>query len=94
MISICVVEGQRDVAPLDETPVLNYALVMLAYEQPTLQQIAVWRAMSGEERLHLAEQLYRMARKLKAAGVQSQHPDWPLERVEAEVSKIFVNART
>jgi hypothetical protein len=50
--------------------------------------------MSGEQRLKIADQLYRMARNLKAAGLQNQHPDWPPERVEAEVIKIFVNART
>jgi hypothetical protein len=31
---------------------------------------------------------------MKAAGVRSQHPDWPETRVETEVRRIFANART
>ena len=52
------------------------------------------RAMSGERRLRLAEQLYWSARKMKAAGLRSQHPDWPEEQVKAEVRRIFRHART
>jgi hypothetical protein len=31
---------------------------------------------------------------LKAAGVRSQHPDWPEEKVKAEVNRIFLHARS
>jgi hypothetical protein len=67
---------------------------MLADEQTSPEQFAILRAMSGERRLHLAETLYWSARKLKAAGVRSQHPDWPEEKVNAEVNRIFLNARS
>ncbi len=67
---------------------------MLADEQPSPDQLAALRAMTGERRLRVAEQLYWCARKLKAAGVRSQHPDWPEERVNAEVCRIFLHART
>ena len=50
--------------------------------------------MSGQERLRMAERLYWSARKMKAAGVQGQHPDWPEARVEDEVRRIFRHART
>jgi hypothetical protein len=34
--------------------------------------------MSGQERLRAAERLYWSARKMKAAGLRAQHPDWLL----------------
>ena len=67
---------------------------MLADEQTSPEQFAILRAMSGERRLQLAEMLYWSARKLKTAGVRSQHPDWPEEKVNAEVNRIFLHARS
>jgi hypothetical protein len=67
---------------------------MLPDEQPGLEQIEVLRAMSGQERLRVAECLYWSARKMKAAGLRAQHPDWPETRVEAGVQRIFSNARS
>ncbi|MST95274.1 MAG: hypothetical protein EXS33_08435 [Pedosphaera sp.] len=66
---------------------------MLADEQATPEQFAILRAMSGERRLKLAEQMFWSARKLKAAGVRHQHPDWPEEKVIAEVNRIILHAR-
>ena len=63
-------------------------------EQISPEQIAAFRAMSGQRRLQLAEQLYWSARKMKTAGLRSQHPDWSPERVREEVRKLFSNART
>ena len=67
---------------------------MLADEQTSPEQFAILRALPGQRRLKLAEQLYWSARKLKAAGVRSQHPDWPEEKVIAEVNRIFLHARS
>ena len=67
---------------------------MLADEQPGPDQIAALRAMSGEQRLRMAEQLYWTARKMKTAGVRAQHADWTEEQVKEEVRRIFLNART
>ncbi len=67
---------------------------MLADEQASPEQIQAWRAVTGAQRLRLAERLYWLARKLKAAGLRHQHPDWPEERVNQEVGLIFRNART
>jgi hypothetical protein len=67
---------------------------MLADEQTSPEQFAILRAMPGERRLKLAEQLYWSARKLKVAGVRNQHPDWPEEKVIAEVNRIFLHARS
>ena len=71
-----------------------YAVFMLPDEQLSPEQVTALRTMSGEKRLHLAEQLYWAARRIKAAGVRSQHPDWHEDRVAAEVSRIFLNAQS
>jgi hypothetical protein len=68
--------------------------LMLPDEQPGSEQIEVLRAMSGQERLRAAGRLYWSARKMKAAGVRAQHPDWTETQVEAEVRRIFSNARS
>ena len=67
---------------------------MLPDEQPSPEQIEILRAMPGEKRLRVAEQLYWSARKMKAAGLRAQHPDWPAERIGAEVRRIFLHAQT
>jgi hypothetical protein len=67
---------------------------MLTDEEPGPEQIEVLRAMSGQDRLKVAGRLYWSARKMKAAGVRAHHPDWPESQVEAEVRRIFANART
>ena len=79
---------------LDGTRVFNYAVVVLPDEQPSPEQITALRSMPGEKRLLLAERLYWSARRMKAAGLRSQHPDWPEDRVNAEVTRIFLHART
>ncbi len=67
---------------------------MLPDEQPGSEQTEVLRAMSGQERRRMAGRLYWSARKMKAAGVRAQHPDWTETQVEAEVRRIFSNARS
>jgi hypothetical protein len=67
---------------------------MLPDEQPGPDQIAALRAMTGEQRLRMAEKLYWSARKMKTAGVRAQHPDWTEEQVKDEVRRIFTNARS
>jgi hypothetical protein len=65
---------------------------MLADEQTSPEQIEIYRRMTPGRRLEVAEQLYWSARKLKTAGVRSQHPDWPEEKINAEVNRIFLHA--
>jgi hypothetical protein len=67
---------------------------MLLDEQTSPEQIAALRAMPGARRLRLAERLYWSARKMKTAGLRSQHPDWPEQRLVEEVRQIFSHART
>jgi len=74
--------------------VLTHPSSMLPDEQASPKQIEILRAMSGERRLQMAEQLYWSARKLKIAGLRAQHPDWAQERLDAEARLIFLHART
>jgi hypothetical protein len=67
---------------------------MLADEKTSPEQIELFRAMTGERRLQLAEQLYWSARKLKLAGLRAQHRDWTEAQLNAEVRRIFLHART
>jgi hypothetical protein len=71
-----------------------HCCLMLPDEHPSSEQLRIIRAMSGQERLQVAESLYWSARKMKASGVRSQHPDWPEARVDEEVRRIFGHART
>ena len=66
---------------------------MLADEQTSPEQFAIYRAMPGARRLQLAAQMFWSARRMKAAGVRHQHPDWPETLVIAEVNRIFLNVR-
>ena len=67
---------------------------MLKDEQPCPQQIAVLREMSPGQRWRAAHRLYWTIRRHKAAFLQSQHPDWPEQRVKDEVRRIFLHARS
>jgi len=67
---------------------------MLPDEQSTPEQIAIYRQMTPERRLLLAEQLYWSAREIKAAWLRAQHTDWSEEQIAREVTRAFTNART
>jgi hypothetical protein len=62
-------------------------------DDPSPEQIAIYRRMTGARRLKLAERMFWFARKVKSSGVRHQHPDWTQEQVLAEVNRIFLNAR-
>jgi hypothetical protein len=84
----------REFKVVAQNPVLAHDPFMLADEGTSPEQVAALRALTGAQRLRLAERLYWMARKMKAAGLRSQHPDWPEERVNDAVREIFTRART
>lgn len=67
---------------------------MLPDEKLSPKQIEVLRAMPGERRLRLAEQLYWSARKIKLAGLRAQHLEWTEEQLNAELRRVFTHART
>jgi hypothetical protein len=58
------------------------------------EQIKILQAMTPEQKLKTLGSLYWSARKLKAAWLREQHPEWSEERVQQEVRDIFMYART
>jgi hypothetical protein len=74
---------------LRDSPVRRAPLVD---EQPSPEQIAIYRSMNGQRRLEIAEQLFWTARAFKIAGVRYWHPDWTEEEVLEEVNRIFLHA--
>lgn len=60
-------------------------------EPLTPEYIETLRRMSGEQKLKTAFQLYWGARRLKAARLRQEHPDWSEE--QARVRDIFMYAR-
>lgn len=67
---------------------------MLPDEQACPEQIAALRRMTPEQRWRAAHRLYWTMRRHKTAFLQSLHPNWPPQRVEAEVRAIFSNTQT
>jgi len=67
---------------------------MLADEQLSPEQIEIFRRMTPEQRWRAAHRLYWTMRRHKAAFLRSQHPEWPEQKVEDEVRRIFSHART
>ena len=57
-------------------------------------QKEIFRKMTGEQKLKAAMRLYWSARRLKAAWLRQQNPDWTEERVQKEVTEIFRNVRS
>jgi hypothetical protein len=77
------------IVTLVQIPLSAHYSLVLADEQTTPEQFAALRAMTGVRRLQLAEQLYWSARKMKAAGLRYQHPDWSEQCVNDEVRRVF-----
>lgn len=57
-------------------------------------QQKIYAAMTPAQRWEQAVKLRQNAWALKAAGLRMQHPDWDEARVQAEVRRIFLYART
>jgi hypothetical protein len=58
------------------------------------EHLAILRAMTPEQKFRTATALYWSARRLKAAWLRSQHPDWSEEEIQRKVREIFLYART
>ncbi len=58
------------------------------------EQKKSYQAMTPEQKLHVALDLYQSAKALKAAGLKQQHPDWDTEQINQKVREIFLYART
>ena len=66
----------------------------LADERPSPEQVEIYRRMTPGRRLEIAEGLCWTARRMKAAWLRVQHPDWPEAQVTQEVARIFSHARS
>lgn len=60
----------------------------------TPEYITTLRRMSGAQKLRTAFQIYWGARKIKAARLRQQHPDWCEDQVQQRVREIFMHAAT
>ena len=58
------------------------------------RQIEIYRRMTPAQRIETAMRLYATARKIKAAALRAQHPDWNEQRVLVAVREAFLYART
>lgn len=56
------------------------------------EYVATLRRLTGQQKLRTAFDLYWSARRLKAAALRDQHPDWPEEKVQEKVQEIFLHA--
>lgn len=57
----------------------------------TPEYVATLRRLSGEQKWRTAFRLYWSARRLKAAAIREQHPDWTEEQVRGRVKEIFLH---
>jgi hypothetical protein len=53
-----------------------------------------FQSMTPEKKLKLLNDLHRSARKLKAAGLRQQYPNWTEEEINQKVREIFLYARS
>jgi len=53
---------------------------------------AMYRHKTPAERLRILDELYVFSRKLTAAGIKQQFPNWTNAQVEQEVSRRIANA--
>lgn len=51
------------------------------------EMAAIYRQMTPTERLQIGFGMWRAARKLVAAGVRHQHPDWSEEEMSREIAR-------
>lgn len=63
-------------------------------DSPSLEQIARYRAMTPQERIRQATDLYWSARRLREAYERSLHPTWSEGQVQDHVRKMFLRAGT
>ncbi|MCF6269704.1 MAG: hypothetical protein L3J41_08340 [Melioribacteraceae bacterium] len=53
-----------------------------------------FKGFSPEKKLDLSMQLYHSAKELKRAALKQFHPDWDDEKINEEVRRVFLHART
>jgi len=63
-------------------------------DEPGADQLEALRRMTPEERYRASRALYWTLRRHKAAFLRSVHPEWDDSRIEDEVRRVFLHART
>jgi hypothetical protein len=58
---------------------------------PSPEQLAALRRLAPSEKLLIAGALYEEARRLKAAGLRAQHPEWSEEDIARAVRNVFLH---
>ena len=58
----------------------------------TPEYVATLRRTTGQQKWKTAFALYWGARKLKAAALRQQHPDWTDRQVQKKVKEVFLHA--
>lgn len=67
---------------------------MKDYNENTSIEANRFKNFPPEKKLDLAMQLYYSAQELKRAALKQMHPNWDNRKIEAEVLRIFLHART
>jgi hypothetical protein len=60
---------------------------------PTLQQTAIWKAMSYSEKYQLLAAAIRQARDLKRAGLRHRFPQDSPDQIETKLARVWLHAR-
>lgn len=58
------------------------------------EALRILREMTPAQKLKAAGLLYHSARRLKAAALRSQHPEWTEDEVKRAVREAFLYGRT
>jgi hypothetical protein len=58
------------------------------------EQIKALRKMSLERRAEIALGFIRSIRRMKAAALRTQHPEWSEQRVATELRRLTLHARS
>ncbi len=66
---------------------------MLPDEQPSPEQIAIYRRMTPAQRWEAAKRLYWTVRDHKTAFMRQVHPEWTDAQLSNEVRRVFLHAR-
>lgn len=66
----------------------------MEHDAPSPDQLEALRRLTPEQRYRASREMYWTLRRHKAAFLRSLHADWNEEQVEAEVLRIFRDART
>jgi hypothetical protein len=51
------------------------------------EMAAVFRAMTGAQRLKIASDMFRSARRMLLSHLAAEHPDWDEERLQRETAR-------